>query len=90
MPVTAVNENSGQPWIVRVRDGKAEKVNVTLGLRDDQTERVEIAVGRAGGRHALAVAGHHAGASLKDSQAAATEPRGRGLQPSRRNRASAS
>jgi RND family efflux transporter MFP subunit len=45
VPFTAVNENSGAPWVVRVRDGKAERVEVTLGLRDDQTERVEIAKG---------------------------------------------
>jgi membrane fusion protein, multidrug efflux system len=25
-----------------VKDGKAEKVNVSIGLRDDQTERVEL------------------------------------------------
>ena len=46
VPLTAVNENGGTPWVVRVRDGKAERVDVTLGLRDEQTERVEIAARR--------------------------------------------
>jgi membrane fusion protein (multidrug efflux system) len=45
VPFTAVNENAAKPWIVRVKDGKAERIEVTLGLRDDQTERVEIARG---------------------------------------------
>ena len=45
VPFTAVNENGPKPWVVRVRDGKAERLDVTLGLRDDQTERVEIATG---------------------------------------------
>jgi membrane fusion protein, multidrug efflux system len=45
VPFTAVNENGQKPWVVRVKDGKAERLEVTLGLRDDQTERVEIATG---------------------------------------------
>ena len=45
VPLTAVNERTGEPWVLRVRDGKTEKVKVTLGLRDAQTERVEIATG---------------------------------------------
>jgi len=42
VPVTAVNFNASTPWVLRVKDGKAEKLNVTIGLRDDQTERVEL------------------------------------------------
>jgi RND family efflux transporter MFP subunit len=49
VPLTAVNENGPSPWVMRVRDGKAERVEVKLGLRDDQTERVEIASGVAEG-----------------------------------------
>lgn len=45
VPFTAVNENGQKPWVVRVRDGRAERLEVSLGLRDDQTERVEIASG---------------------------------------------
>jgi len=49
VPMNAVNERGGTPWVLRVRDGKTEKVEVTLGLRDAQTERVEIATGVAEG-----------------------------------------
>lgn len=45
VPLTAINERAGAPWVLRVRDGKAERVEVGLGLRDAQTERVEIASG---------------------------------------------
>jgi len=45
VPLTAINERTATPWVLRVRDGKTEKVEVTLGLRDAQTERVEIAAG---------------------------------------------
>ena len=60
---TAVNENGDTPWVLRVRDGKVERVDVTLGLRDEQTERVEITSRRrrrrpAAGRRG---AGHDAG-----------------------------
>src|SRR5690606_4604110 len=49
VPLTAVNERDGAPWVLRVRDGKAERVEVGLGLRDAQTERIEIASGVAEG-----------------------------------------
>jgi RND family efflux transporter MFP subunit len=49
VPQTAVNENSGTPWVLKVQDGKAQRVEVTIGLRDEQTERVEISRGVAPG-----------------------------------------
>ncbi len=49
VPLTAINERTDTPWVLRVRDGKTERVDVTLGLRDAQTERVEIASGVAEG-----------------------------------------
>jgi len=50
VPATAVNEpRSGAPWVLRVRDGRAERVEVSLGLRDPQTERVELTWGVAEG-----------------------------------------
>jgi RND family efflux transporter MFP subunit len=49
VPQTAVNENSGAPWVLKVQDGKAQRVEVTIGLRDEQTERVEISRGVAPG-----------------------------------------
>jgi RND family efflux transporter MFP subunit len=45
VPEHAVNMAGGMPWVLRVTDGRAEKVPVTLGLRDPRTERVEIASG---------------------------------------------
>jgi RND family efflux transporter MFP subunit len=45
VPVTAVNFNANPPWVMRVKDGKAEKVTVKIGLRDEQTERVELVGG---------------------------------------------
>jgi membrane fusion protein, multidrug efflux system len=46
VPLTAVNTADAKaPWVLRVSSGKAERVPVTLGLRDEQTERVEITGG---------------------------------------------
>ncbi len=49
VPLAAVNERGEKPWVLRVKDGKTERVDVTLGLRDAQTERVEVAGGLAEG-----------------------------------------
>jgi RND family efflux transporter MFP subunit len=49
VPQTAVNENTGAPWVLRVQDGKAQKVEVTVGLRDEQTERLELTKGVVAG-----------------------------------------
>jgi RND family efflux transporter MFP subunit len=49
VPSVAVNEASGTPWVLKVQDGKAQRVDVALGLRDEQTERVEITKGVAAG-----------------------------------------
>ena len=45
IPVNAVNTTTQTPWVLRVNDGKTEKVNVTLGLRDPRTERVLVSSG---------------------------------------------
>jgi RND family efflux transporter MFP subunit len=45
VPVNAVNTSTQAPWVLRVTDGKTERVNVTLGLRDPRTERVLVASG---------------------------------------------
>ena len=47
VPVNAVNTTAQAPWVLRVTDGKTERVNVTLGLRDPRTERVLVASGLA-------------------------------------------
>jgi RND family efflux transporter MFP subunit len=46
VPLTAVNTSDPKaPWVLRVAGGRAERVAVTVGLRDDQTERIEISSG---------------------------------------------
>ena len=45
VPVNAVNTADATPWVLRVTDGKTERVEVTLGLRDPRTERVQVASG---------------------------------------------
>jgi membrane fusion protein, multidrug efflux system len=49
VPQIAVNENGSAPWVLKVQDGKAQRVEVTVGLRDEQTERLEISKGVAAG-----------------------------------------
>ena len=49
VPQIAVNENGSAPWVLKVQDGKAQRVDVTVGLRDEQTERLEITRGVAAG-----------------------------------------
>ena len=56
-PLNAVNTSRGSPWVLRVANGVAEQVNVTLGLRDDTTERVLITQGVAEGDVLLRGAG---------------------------------
>ena len=45
VPANAVNAAEGSPWVLRVANGRVERVDVTLGLRDQRTERVQIASG---------------------------------------------
>jgi multidrug efflux pump subunit AcrA (membrane-fusion protein) len=45
LPAAAIDVTGGAPTVTRVRDGRTERVEVSLGLRDGSTERVEIASG---------------------------------------------
>ena len=45
VPSSAIDARSDIPAVFRVKAGKVERVPVTLGLRDDANERVEIASG---------------------------------------------
>lgn len=49
VPAAAVDERGVQPVVVRLTNGKAERVVVTLGVRDPDTDRVEITGGVAAG-----------------------------------------
>jgi hypothetical protein len=58
VPATAVEMNSPAPWVLRLRDGIAERVPVQVGVRDDRTERLEILSGVAVGDVLLTGAAH--------------------------------
>jgi RND family efflux transporter MFP subunit len=45
VPVTAVDSRSNIPAVFRIKGGKVQRVPVTLGLRDEGTEKVEITSG---------------------------------------------
>jgi RND family efflux transporter MFP subunit len=45
VPVVAVDERGVRPSVMRIRNGKVERVEVDLGLRDNQTETVEVQTG---------------------------------------------
>ena len=50
VPTNAVNTaNPSMPWVLRVANGKTERVDVTLGLRDPRTELVTVASGLSDG-----------------------------------------
>jgi membrane fusion protein, multidrug efflux system len=41
----AVNTTAAMPWVLRIRDGKTERVDVSLRVKDPRTERVQITKG---------------------------------------------
>ncbi|HYV97280.1 MAG TPA: efflux RND transporter periplasmic adaptor subunit [Gemmatimonadaceae bacterium] len=44
-PVAAVDQRALRPTVVRLRGGKIERIEVTLGVRDEERERFEISGG---------------------------------------------
>jgi RND family efflux transporter MFP subunit len=49
VPFTAIDERTPTPTVKRIRGGKVEVVPVTLGLRDDLAERVQVLSGLSRG-----------------------------------------
>jgi len=45
LPATAIDQRGARPVVMRIRDGRVERVTVTLGIRDDQRENFEITDG---------------------------------------------
>ena len=45
VPVNAVDERGVRPTVMRIRNGKVERVEIDLGLRDNQTETIEVRSG---------------------------------------------
>jgi RND family efflux transporter MFP subunit len=48
-PATAVDVRGLRPAVLRLKDGKVERVEVEVGLRDEETEKLEIVQGVAAG-----------------------------------------
>jgi multidrug efflux pump subunit AcrA (membrane-fusion protein) len=68
-PVSAIDLRSNQPAVMRVRQGKVERVPVQLGIRDEGAEKVEIKSGVQAGDTLLlgAAQGISAGTIVKVS-----------------------
>ena len=49
VPISAVDERGVRPSVMRIKGGKVERVEVELGLRDNQTETVEVKSGVVAG-----------------------------------------
>lgn len=45
VPVSSVDERGVRPSVMRIRNGKVERVEIELGIRDNQTETVEARAG---------------------------------------------
>jgi RND family efflux transporter MFP subunit len=45
VPATAVDVRGLRPAVLRLKDGRVERVEVEIGLKDDESERVEILAG---------------------------------------------
>jgi membrane fusion protein, multidrug efflux system len=45
VPTSAVDVTGVRPFVVRLKEGKVERVDVELGLRDEESERVEVKAG---------------------------------------------
>ena len=48
-PSNAVDQRGIKPFVVRIKNGKVERVDVSIGVRDEGTERLEILGGIAAG-----------------------------------------
>jgi multidrug efflux pump subunit AcrA (membrane-fusion protein) len=48
-PLAALDETGPKPIVTRIRDGKAEKVEVGVGIRQSNPEQVEITSGLSAG-----------------------------------------
>ena len=49
IPATAIDQRGVKPMVTRLKNGKAEVVEVTLGMRDEGSEVVEITKGLSAG-----------------------------------------
>jgi membrane fusion protein (multidrug efflux system) len=54
VPIAAVDTSADQPSVLRVRDGVVERVPVTVGVRDERHEQIEVTAGLGEGDLVLA------------------------------------
>ena len=68
-PVSAIDQRSSIPAVMRIRQGKVERVPVQLGLRDEGAERIQITAGVQAGDTLLlgAAQGISSGTAVKVS-----------------------
>lgn len=45
VPISAVDEGGVRPYVMRIKNGRVEKVEIEIGLRDEQSETVEARSG---------------------------------------------
>ena len=45
VPTSAVDVTGVKPFVIRLKQGKVERIDVELGLRDEESERVEVKTG---------------------------------------------
>lgn len=79
-PVSAIDQRSNIPAVMRIKQGRVERVQVQLGLRDEGAERIEITAGVQAGDTLLvgAAQGISAGTVVKVSAPADKAPGSRG------------
>lgn len=77
VPLNIVTDPDGQASVLRITEGKVERVSVQLGLRDTQTERVEVTSGLSEGDLLLTgvAQGVTPGTALRVRNGEATAPR---------------
>jgi RND family efflux transporter MFP subunit len=77
VPSGAVDQRGVKPVVTRLKNGKAEVVEVTLGMRDEGSEMVEVTKGLAAGDTLLigAAEGITPGAPVKVSTPPADQPK---------------
>jgi membrane fusion protein (multidrug efflux system) len=78
-PVSAIDQRGSVPAVMRIRQGKVERVPVQLGLRDEGAERIQITAGVQAGDTLLlgAAQGISSGTAIKVSAPSDKAPESR-------------
>jgi RND family efflux transporter MFP subunit len=81
VPLGAVDVRSTSPSVLRVKDGKVERVTVELGLRDEVAQRVEIRSGLQAGDVVVLGSARELAEGTRVQVAQAPAQQGQGLTP---------